>query len=93
MFACLNACICFYAVFARVCVCEVFLDLTQPTVRTDSYNTADQSCLQVDHLLSFCAALHVAKTLSTVISEEARFVLAFFFFFKRKKSPKGLPHF
>lgn len=26
----------FYAVFARVCVCEVFLDLTQPTVRTDS---------------------------------------------------------
>lgn len=61
--------------FARVCVCEAFLDLTQPTVRTDSYNTADQSCLQVDHLLSFCAALHLAKTLSTVISEEARFVL------------------
>lgn len=68
----------FYAVFARVCVCEVFLDLTQPTVRTDSYNTADQSCLQVEHVLSFCAALHLAKTLSTVISEEASVVFVFF---------------
>lgn len=63
-------------------MCEVFLDLTQLTVRTDSYNTADQSCLQVDHLLSFCAAPHLAKTLSTAISEEARFVFLFCFFFK-----------
>lgn len=59
----------FYGVFARVC--EVFLDLTQPTVKTDSHNTADQSSLQLDHLLFSCAALHLAKTQSTVIGGDA----------------------